>query len=124
MSSRVNDEAERLMFELRIAYGGREHLLRVVGEKPATRPMPESVEHFFKEHEWGFNRSRGGETVRYRVEHPIWDVYRVLDYRVNVDWGLLYGPEWKIMQDAKPYSTVLAVGSPPAGYSGTPTCQP
>jgi uncharacterized protein YqjF (DUF2071 family) len=118
MSSRVIDEANRLTFELQIDCGGREHFLRAVGEKPVSRPGPDTVEHFFKEHEWGFNRSRGGLTMRYRVEHPIWDVYRVRDYGVDVDWGLLYGPEWKIMQGASPYSVVLAVGSRVAVYSG------
>ena len=118
MSSRVIDEADRLAFELRIACGGREHLLRAVGEKPVTRPAPDTVEHFFKEHEWGYNRSRRGLTMRYRVEHPVWDVYRMLDFGVDVDWGLLYGPQWKIMQCASTYSVVLAVGSRVAVYSG------
>jgi uncharacterized protein YqjF (DUF2071 family) len=118
MSSHVIDEADRLTFELRIVCGGRDHFLRAIGEKPATRPGPDTVEHFFKEHEWGFNRSLRGRTMRYRVEHPVWDVYRVQDNGVDVDWGLLYGPQWKIMQGASPYAVVLAVGSRVAVYTG------
>src|SRR5262249_45011426 len=33
------------------------HTLRVVGRKPAARPAEDSLEHFFKEHYWGFGVS-------------------------------------------------------------------
>ncbi|MFL5341770.1 MAG: YqjF family protein [Gemmataceae bacterium] len=119
MRSRVNEENNRLTFELQIDYGGRPHVLQAIGAKPASRPAVESVEHFFKEHEWGFNTSHRGTTMRYRVEHPVWDVYRVLEHHIDVDWGMLYGPKWKVMQAAMPDSTVLAVGSEVTVYSGT-----
>lgn len=110
------DEPETFSVEYRLHYGGREHVLRATGRKPAVRPTETSVEHFFKEHQWGFGITRGGRPLRYEVVHPIWDVYPVQAYEIDLDWGLVYGPEWKFLGSATPYSTVLAIGSPVAVY--------
>ncbi len=85
--------------------------VREFGAKPAMRPEPESVEHFFKEHSWGYGTSRRGELIRYEVNHPEWDVYPVREFAADLDWGLLYGPEWTCMNEAHPESVLLAVGS-------------
>jgi len=79
-------------------------------------PEPDGVEQFFKEHQWGFGRTRRGATLRYEVRHPVWDLYPITDHRIDLDWAALYGPEWAVLQDARPDSTVLAVGSPVAVY--------
>jgi uncharacterized protein YqjF (DUF2071 family) len=120
MTSRVEESSDRLTLEHRIEFGGRTHLIAAIGDNPRTRPTPDSVEHFFKEHEWGFGTTRGGRTLCYRVEHPVWEVYRVAEWKVDIDWGTLYGPEWAVMQGATPYSTVLAAGSTVAVYTGKP----
>ena len=41
----------------------------------------------------------------------VWDVLAVRGYRLDLDWGLVYGPEWHFLGKANPVSTVLAVGS-------------
>jgi uncharacterized protein len=94
--------------------------MQVTADKPAIRHGPESVEHFFKEHEWGFGTNKRGETMVYRVEHPVWDVYPVREALIDVDWAMLYGAKWAALQGAVPYSTVLAVGSSVAVYTGKP----
>ncbi len=71
----------------------------------------ESREHFFKEHQWGFGTSRSGERMTYEVRHPEWEILPVTSARVEIDWGALYGPEWKCLQDAEPYHAAFAVGS-------------
>jgi uncharacterized protein len=85
--------------------------VRVTGSTAAVRPPADSAEHFFKEHEWGFGRTRSGKTISYRVEHPHWDVYPVLDWSVDLDWAAVYGPQWAFLGQSSPYSTVFAVGS-------------
>ena len=74
-------------------------------------PGPESVEHFFKEHSWGFGTSHTGRLIRYQVEHPTWGVYPVERFTADLDWATLYGPEWGVMAGVEPASVVLAVGS-------------
>ena len=105
-----------ITIEHRLTLAGRANVLRVTGAKPAYRPDVSSQEHFFKEHQWGFNTDRRGRTVRYRVEHPIWDVFPVRDYTIDLDWEAVYGPEWRLLHDVAPISTILAVGSAVAVY--------
>jgi hypothetical protein len=111
LAARREESAERVAVEYRITWGGRDHVLRATGTKPAVRPGPDSVEQFFKEHAWGFGVTRSGRPIRYEVRHPVWEVYPVRDYGIDVDWAMLYGPEWGVMQAARPYSVVLAKGS-------------
>jgi uncharacterized protein YqjF (DUF2071 family) len=116
MTMSVADAPESVTAEYTVRWGGRVHRLRAVGEKPAVRPGPESVEHFFKEHSWGFSTSRGGKLIRYEVNHPEWDVYPVREFTPDVDWATLYGPEWKVMNGRQPDSVVLAAGSEVSVY--------
>jgi len=116
MRSVVMEKPERIHVEHRIEFGERAHVLAATGAKPAFEPKPDSIEHFFKEHEWGFGTMRD-RLIGYRVDHPIWRVYPVNDWTIDIDWTMLYGPSWSVMQGATPYSTILAVGSPVAVHT-------
>ncbi len=119
MRSLVKDGPDSIRVEHRIDFGGRTHVLAATGARPGFTPLTNSVEHFFKEHEWGFGVV-GGRLKRYRVEHSVWEVYPVRDYTVDIDWATLYGPEWAMLQGATPCSTILAAGSAVAVYAGQP----
>jgi len=97
----------------RIELGQRVHALRVVGHAPATLPEPDSVEHFFKEHEWGFGRDAEGGLVVYRVEHPVWATYQTSpdDLELGMDFGELYGEPWSELDRRQPFHVAFAVGS-------------
>ncbi len=116
MSSAVSEDARTLSIEHKIAFGGRSHTIRVVGDKPSHVPEPTSTEGFFKEHQWGFGATRRGQTLRYRVWHPVWPVYPVRQAEIDLDWARMYGSEWSVLQSARPVSTILAVGSEIAVY--------
>jgi len=111
MTMDVQDAEESIAATYRVVWGGRTHLLRAVGAKPALDPGSDTVEHFFKEHSWGFGTSRGRKLIRYEVSHPKWAVYPVREFATDVDWGVLYGPEWEKMNNMRPASVVLAAGS-------------
>ncbi len=111
-----NESPERIEMDYRLRFAGREHRIQVTGAKPAFRPAAGTDEHFFKEHHWGFGITRRGQTLRYQVDHPVWDVYPVRSYALDLDFGAVYGPEWGFLQQATPTSTVLAVGSAIAVY--------
>jgi uncharacterized protein YqjF (DUF2071 family) len=117
MQSKVTDEPDQIRVTHEIEFGSRTHKLATTGSKPSFEPKPDSVDHFFKEHEWGFGVVRG-HTKRYRVNHPIWSVYPVIDWNVDIDWATLYGAKWQVMQDAKPYAITLAAGSAIEVYAG------
>lgn len=112
----VADAADVVTATYTVAWGGRTHTLRAEGSKPAVRPGPDSAEYFFKEHSWGYGVSRRGKLIRYEVNHPEWDVYPVRAFAADVDWVVLYGPEWAVMNEAVPASVVLAVGSEVSVY--------
>lgn len=111
MSMNIDDKPDSLTAAYTVEFGGKVHSLTATGSKPAVRPGPDSSEHFFKEHSWGYGRTRRGKLLRYEVNHPEWDVYPVMDFKADVDWGKLYGPTWDTMTGRDPASVVLAVGS-------------
>jgi uncharacterized protein YqjF (DUF2071 family) len=116
MTSAVANGPDSITVEHRLALNGCECTLRATGAKPAFRPDDASREAFFKEHRWGFGRSRRGAATRFEVWHPAWDVYPMRDYRIDVDWGTLYGPQWAALKTSAPDSVMLAAGSKIAVY--------
>jgi uncharacterized protein YqjF (DUF2071 family) len=116
MTMAVTELPETVAAEYTVTWGGKTHRLSAAGARTAVRPGPDSSEHFFKEHSWGFGVTRRGRLLRYEVSHPEWDVYPVRSFAVDVDWAALYGPEWAVMQGREPASVVFAVGSPVAVY--------
>lgn len=124
MSSTIREDEREITAIHRLDCGGRLNTITATGTKPAIRPGADTAEHFFKEHEWGFNVSRKGKSMRFRVEHPIWDVYPVRSFEVDLDWSAVYGREWGFLQHSKPASVILAVGSKVAVYSGRPLEEP
>lgn len=112
MRSEVKESGDLITYELGIERGGREHVIRATGMQPAYTEPEDSLAHYFKEHEWGFGRAHSGRTLRYRVEHPVWQTYRVQSWSLDMAPGVLYGPEWAFLADEEPLSVVFAVGSP------------
>ena len=111
MTMDVNEQPDTLTATYTVKWAGRVHSLSATGSKPATRPATGSIEHWFKEHAWGFGTGRRGKLIRYEVNHPEWDVYPVREFTHDVDWAAMYGPEWAPMNGRQPASVVLAAGS-------------
>ena len=82
------------------------------GAKPAVRPGPDSLEHFFKEHSWGFGRTQEGEATAVRGEPPGMGRCTQSDDVPRRTWigRMLYGPAWAPMNGTEPASVVLAAG--------------
>ena len=116
MSSTVTEDDDTLRVEHRLSFAGRPHTMRAVAGKPAYVPEATSAEAFFKEHHWGYGKTRRGRTLRYHVWHPVWSVHPVREAYIDLDWASVYGPRWASMQGAEPASTVLAAGSEIAVY--------
>lgn len=70
-----------------------------------------SEEDFIFEHYWGYNKYDATTTVEYAVEHAIWKVSQVKDWKLNCDIASLYGEEFVYYLSAKPSSVFLAKGS-------------
>lgn len=85
--------------------------LKVIADKNAVQIREGSEEEFITEHYWGYTKLSGAKTSEYEVEHPKWDVYATKDYKIDVDFGSVYGQEFEFLKMEKPVSVFLAEGS-------------
>ncbi len=102
--------------EHRFRFGGADHRIHAAVDADARTPPEGSLEHHFKEHEWGFGRTRRGEPTVYRVVHPVWRTHRVREASVQIDAARLYGERWGWLTGREPDSVVVAEGSEVAVY--------
>lgn len=79
--------------------------------KPALPLTAGSEEEFITEHYWGYTKIGNQKTSEYGVEHPKWDVYKVNQYEVNLDFGAMYGQDFEFLNHQKPSSVFLVEGS-------------
>jgi hypothetical protein len=94
-----------------LKYGGREHRLDVVAEGSLSTPAVNTPQHYFKEHDLGFGVNHYGETLYYLVEHPIWKVRPIRKLDLDVDFGVLYGEKWAVLNGLLPRWSLFAEGS-------------
>jgi|SRR5690348_4135471 len=71
----------------------------------------DSEEEFIAEHYWGFTKYDDTTTYQYEVSHPRWEVFPVIDYKVDCDFGKIYGKEFSFLNETKPASVLVAKGS-------------
>ena len=90
---------------------GREFNLNMKAKQESFIPGENTIEHFIKEHEWGFGKSRRGKLLSYKVVHPVWEVCPVTHFSHNFDFGLIYGNKWEMLNDEKPFNVMFAKGS-------------
>lgn len=70
-----------------------------------------SETEFITEHYWGYTQINAQQTCEYQVTHPRWEHYRVKNYHINVDFGLVYGNYFAFLNQLTPHSVMLAEGS-------------
>lgn len=110
MRHSITNENGQLVVEYGFRLSG-EHSFRV-GTQTTSLPMePGSEAEFITEHYWGYTKLDATTTSEYPVEHPRWEIYPVHQYRINVDFGKVYGPEFGFLTNEKPVSVMLAEGS-------------
>jgi hypothetical protein len=109
--------------------GGRAHRVTWRAAGPPAFPPEGGVEDHFKEHEWGFGTLPSGAVTRYRVVHPRWRAYRLAGWRLDLDYGALYGEPWGALNGRELLSAIYAEGSAVTVYgyaitSGPPASAP
>ncbi len=80
------------------------------GIEKLDMPAGSEVE-FITEHYWGYSKHAPGRTVEYEVRHPRWQHFEVKQSDIEVDFGLVYGPDFRFLNAQKPTSVMLAEGS-------------
>lgn len=87
------------------------HSFSVESEINKSIIEPESEAAFITEHYWGYTKINNKTTFEYEVTHPTWDQYKINNYKIDVDFGSIYGDEFKELNNLKPRSVMLAEGS-------------
>jgi uncharacterized protein YqjF (DUF2071 family) len=96
------DGVRQARYDLR--FGGRRHSMSLITHSPAQPLQPGTADYFFAERYWGWAADHRG--ARFRVTHPPWSAFPVASYVVSIDFGLLYGDEWRFLNDLRPdYAT-------------------
>ncbi len=70
-----------------------------------------SEEEFIAEHYWGYTKYGDNKTYEYEVNHPRWEIFKVLNYTVDCDFNGLYGDPFSFLSTQKPSSVFMAKGS-------------
>lgn len=104
------DSSSRLV-EYNWTKNGRNNSFRVRATLEANNLIPESETEFITEHYWGYAKISSKKSNEYEVRHPRWKVYQVLDYDIDVDFGLVYGMDFDFLTGKSPDSIMLAEGS-------------
>ena len=76
-----------------------------------TKPMMiNSIENFIFEHYYGYTKYND-QSQEYKVNHASWNTHQVIDYKIDCDFGLMYGKEFEFLNQTNPHSVLLAEGS-------------
>ena len=101
--------------ELKISYAWKYHQkwqsMRVIADRKANPIQPGTETEFITEHYWGYTKLNEHATKEYQVVHPTWEAYPVNHWEINVDFGLVYGPDFSDLTLKAPHSVILAEGS-------------
>ncbi len=74
--------------------------------------LPDSAEEFIFEHYYGYNKLNSSTTIEYSLEHPRWQIYPIIDYKLTCDVEQVYGAAFvPFIENVKPVSVFLAKGS-------------
>ncbi len=70
-----------------------------------------SEAHFILEHYYGYTKVSESKTYEYEVKHPVWEIYSVIDYLVDVNFEVNYGKDFSFLNNQSPCSVYVAEGS-------------
>lgn len=81
-----------------------------------TQKIPIDIElnseaEFITEHYFGYTKVNEKTTFEYEVRHPRWQQLQVISNNSEIDFETVYGQEFAFVNDLKPTSIFLAIGS-------------
>jgi hypothetical protein len=110
----MQHSSDVLSNKLEVSYAWKKeswHKISATALTPAQPVKKGSEEEFITEHYWGYTKINDHKTSEYEVQHPKWEVYPVEQYKIDVNFGIVYGPAFHFLSEAKPVSVFLAEGS-------------
>ncbi|PCJ24313.1 MAG: hypothetical protein COA97_09935 [Flavobacteriales bacterium] len=90
---------------------GKWNSIAVKTNKILSDTLKNSQERFIAEHYWGNIQIKKNKSYEFRVEHPAWKIYSLIDYSIDIDFETVYGKAFSYLQHKKPSSVFLVEGS-------------
>jgi hypothetical protein len=107
----VNGEsAKNIKYEWKI--NNKWNHIAVNAAKENEQILPGSVEEFIFEHYYGYTKINSQLSQEYKVNHPRWQVHKVIDYSIHCDFKSMYGNDFSFLRNQQPDSVIIAQGSP------------
>ena len=72
---------------------------------------PSSIEEFIFERYFGFTKLSPSSTQEYRIRHPKWMTNKILNNKIDCDFGTMYGNAFSGLNNQSPSSIIMAEGS-------------
>ena len=106
-----SSENNQRTIEYRWRKDNRWNSIKVWASIENSKIRANSETEFITEHYWGYARVNRQKSNEYEVRHPKWDVYQVQKYKIDVDFGAVYGKDFEFLDLIDPTSVILAEGS-------------
>lgn len=111
MSHSWSENEDSRLIEYKWTKFGTENRFQVIVSKESFEITSGSETEFITEHYWGYAKVNNEKSNEYEVTHPRWKTYKVKDYQIDVDFGVVYGEKFGFLNSVKPNSVMLAEGS-------------
>lgn len=80
-------------------------------QKHPTEIVTNSEAEFITEHYFGYTKIDDEITFEYKVQHPRWKQFKVIDHKIDIDFQENYGNDFEFLETTIPNSIFLAEGS-------------
>lgn len=111
MQHTMTVENEEIILSYKWKHRTKWNSIDVTADACLSDIKPGSEEEFIFEHYWGYNTYNSNTTIEYGVEHAMWQVHKVKNWKFDCDVASLYGDAFVPWLSAEPTSVFLAKGS-------------
>ena len=111
MTHTWSETVDKRKVEYRWKKSGVENSFKIQASLEKYEIEPNSKTEFITEHYWGYAKVNNEKSNEYEVTHPRWQVYKVKNYEIDVDFGLVYHKDFEFLNTMEPHSVMLAEGS-------------
>ncbi len=111
MTHTWSETVDKRKVEYRWKKSGVENSFKIQASLEKYEIEPNSETEFITEHYWGYAKVNDKKSNEYEVTHPRWQVYKVKNYEIDVDFGLVYHKDFEFLNTMEPHSVMLAEGS-------------
>ena len=105
----INDSSKNISYQWKINNEWND--IVVTAAKEPEQMLSGSIEEFIFEHYYGYTKVNNKLSQEYKVNHPRWQVNKVLEYSIHCDFKSMYGDDFSFLSNHKPDSVLIAEGS-------------